>query len=93
MLTLLLQDFSYPWVLPTAGGEEVLGEGPFLWKRAAEAALSFSLSSGPTDHCTYLGHVPIEAGTGMHLNKTLYKAQLLKQNEAIVERMTVLVIQ
>lgn len=29
-----------------------------------------------------------KAGTGMHLNKTLYKAQVLKQYEVIVEGMT-----
>lgn len=45
-------------------------------------------SSGPTDHCIYLGYVQIKTGTGMHVYKRLYKAQLLKQYEVIVEWMT-----
>lgn len=44
--------------------------------------------SGPSGHCTYLGHMQLQAGAGIYLNKTLWRAQLLKQSEAIVKGVT-----
>lgn len=79
---------SLPWNTLHCWWWELLGKGSSTCMWAAEAALSSSLAirvCWPLH--IQLGHIQVQSGTGIYLKKILFKAQLIKQSEAIVKGM------